>query len=80
MVHISDKELDKIALREKFLYSEFFWYVFSRIRTDTPYLYVFSPNVGKYRPEKPRIRTLFTQCRSFNSCDTEAVAQWCSKK
>ena len=32
------------------------------IRRDTEHLSVFSPNVGKYRPEKLRIRTLFTQC------------------
>ena len=31
------------------------------IRRDTPYLSVFSPNVGKYGPEKLQIRTLFTQ-------------------
>ena len=33
---------------------------------NTPYLSVFSPNVGKYKPEKLRKRTLFTQCK-FNS-------------
>ena len=27
------------------------------------YLSVFSPNAGKCRPEKLRIRTLFTHCR-----------------
>ena len=32
------------------------------IRRDTPYLSIFSPNTGKYGPEKLRIRTLFTQC------------------
>ena len=32
---------------------------------DTPYLSVFSPNAGKYGPEKLRIRTLFTQCLSL---------------
>ena len=34
------------------------------IRRDTPYLSVFrfSPNTGKYGPEKLRIRTLFTHC------------------
>ena len=31
-------------------------------RGDTEYLPVFSPNAGKYRPEKLRIRTLFMQC------------------
>ena len=39
--------------------AEFIWSVFSRIRTEygeiwsiSPYLSVFSPNAGKYRPEK----------------------------
>ena len=32
---------------------------------DTPYLSVFSPNAGKYGPEKLRIRKLFTQCGSW---------------
>ena len=36
-------------LHEKYPYSEFFWFVFSQ-------------NAGKYRPEKLRIRTLFTHC------------------
>ena len=31
-------------------------------RRDTLYLSVFSPNAGKYGPEKSRIWTLFTQC------------------
>ena len=30
----------------------FFWSVFSRIFPHTPYLSVFSPNAGKYGPEK----------------------------
>ena len=34
---------------------------FGLLRRDTPYLPVFSPNAGKRGPEKPRIRTLFTQ-------------------
>ena len=29
---------------------------------NTEYLSVFSPNAGKYGPEKLRERTLFTQC------------------
>ena len=36
------------------------------IRRDTPYLPVFSPNAGKYGPEKLRIRTLYTQCSTLN--------------
>ena len=32
------------------------------IRRDAPYLSVFSPKAGKYRPEKFRRRTLFAQC------------------
>ena len=31
------------------------------ILRDTEYFFVFSPNAGKYGPEKFRIRTLFTQ-------------------
>ena len=30
---------------------------------DTEYISLFSPNSGKDRPEKLRIRTIFTQCR-----------------
>ena len=42
---------------KSFQIRSFFWSVFSRIRTEYgvfsgPYLSVFSPNVGKYRPEK----------------------------
>ena len=36
------------------------------IQSDTEYLSVFSPNTGKYGPEKLRIRTLFTQ---YSLCD-----------
>ena len=36
------------------------------IRRDTPYLFVFSPNAGKYGPEKLQIPTLFTQCKVVN--------------
>ena len=32
-----------------------------QMRENTPYLSVFSPNMGKYGPEKLWIRTLFTQ-------------------
>ena len=32
------------------------------IRTDTPYLSIFSPNAGKYGAEKLQIQTLFTYC------------------
>ena len=42
------KIMRKRTLCEKYLYSEFFWSVFS-------------PNAGKYGPEKLRTWTLFTQ-------------------
>ena len=41
-------EPEKGTLRKKCPYLEFFWPIFS-------------PNEGKHGPEKPRIRTLFTQ-------------------
>ena len=37
------------------------------IRRDPEYLSVFSPNVGKYRPEKLQIRTLFTYWLVYQS-------------
>ena len=52
-------------LHEKCLYLEFFWSVFSRIRTEYGEIlsmFVFSPNAGKCGQEKFQIRTLFTQC------------------
>ena len=33
----------------------FFWSVFSRIRTEYGEILVFSPNVGKYEPEKKSV-------------------------
>ena len=53
-----------LTLLKKFRYSEFFWSVFSRIRTEygeIGYLSVLSPNARKYGPQKLRTRTLFTQ-------------------
>ena len=50
--------------RKKCLYSEFFWFVFSGIRTECGDLRsksIVRPNGGKYAPEKLRIWTLFTQ-------------------
>ena len=38
------------------------------MRNDTPYLYVFSPNGGKCRPEWLWIRTLFAQCSAPLCC------------
>ena len=37
------------------------------IRRDTEYLFAFSPNAGKYGPEKLLIRTLFTHCVSVEN-------------
>ena len=51
------------SLRKKCPYLEFFWSIFSCIRTeiDISYLVVFSSNVEKYGPEEFQIQTLFTQ-------------------
>ena len=51
-------------LSEKCPYQEYFWSLFSSIRTE--YLSVFCPNARKYGPEKFRIRTLFKQCMLFS--------------
>ena len=48
-------------------------YKFYNIHMETPMLEsLFSPNARKYRPEKLRIRTLFTQCKK---CYYERFAQ-----
>ena len=49
-----------------FLYSD--W-----IRRVTEYLFVFSPNTGKYGPEKFQLLTNFTQCYGLAKCFTIAV-------
>ena len=55
-----------LSLREKSPNTEFFLFRICLypdwIRRDTPYLSVFSPNTGKYGPEKSRIWTFFTHC------------------
>ena len=43
----NDQDFAENTLREKCPYSELFWSVFTRIRTE----YVFSPNAGKCGPE-----------------------------
>ena len=57
------------SLRKKYPYLEFFWSIFSCIRTKygkvRSNLSVFTLNAGKYELEKLRIRSLFTQCVSF---------------
>ena len=42
---------------------------------DAEYLSVFSPNVGKYRPENILIGTLFTQCKFSCFCVNHVF--WC---
>ena len=49
------------SLREKCLYSEFFRSVFSCIQTEYGEMRI-RQNTRKYKPEKLRMRTLFTQC------------------
>ena len=74
--NIGTKWVNKVlsALREKCPYSEFSWSYFPAFGLNTSYLSVFnanagkhgpafSLNAGKYRPEKLRLRTLFTQCK-----------------
>ena len=52
----------KVTLREKCPNTMFFWSLFSRIWSEYGDLLVFSPNAGKYGPEKLCIWTIFTQC------------------
>ena len=47
------------SLREKCPYLPFFWFVFSRIRTEC----IIQSKNAKSVPAKLRIRTLFTQCK-----------------
>ena len=49
------------TVREKCSYTEFFCPYFPAFGL---YLSIFSLNARKYRPEKLRIRTFFTQCHS----------------
>ena len=56
-----------LPLHENCPYSGFFWFAFSHMWTvygEILYISVFSPNVGKYGPEKLPIWTFFTQCTS----------------
>ena len=59
------RRMPNISLHEKYPNTEFFLIrIFLHsdwMRWDTPYLSVFSPNAGKYGPEKTRVWTLFTQ-------------------
>ena len=56
------------------------------IRRGTPYLCsIFSPNVGKYGPEKLRIRTIFTlwsilSCSVKPSLSLRSKTNWCQRK
>ena len=61
-------------LCEKCPYSEFFWSVFSRIRTEYGEIRRISPNVEKYGPDKLGIRTLFTQCTRWNNCQATLIS------
>ena len=54
----------------------FFWSVFSRIWTDTPYLSVFSPNTGKYGPEK----TPYLDTFHVVNVKTHALLDSCSQE
>ena len=47
-----------------------------RIRKNTPYVFVFSPNAKKYGPGKLRIRTLFMQCQLLWTNNWKTVPGW----
>ena len=52
---------DTLKINKQFYNFMIEWAVFRNILRHTPYLSVFSPNAGKYGPEKLRIWTFFTQ-------------------
>ena len=54
---------EKVSVFGVFLVRIFPYSDYSRI---TPYLSVFNPNAGNYKPEKLRIQTLFMKCQSFD--------------
>ena len=68
---ILNKKDSHWSLREKCMYSKFFWSVFSRIRTEYGEIRSISPYSVRLR-EKIWMRTLFTQCDvsllSYNAC------------
>ena len=67
----------KLTLREKCPYSEFFWSLFSLIRTEYRYLF-WSPTARKYGPEKLQIRTCFIQfIFSLKQSDSSIVIEDC---
>ena len=70
MQNFHRKYLDRLHSLKSVSIRSFFCPVFSCIRIKYRYfLYVFSPNTGKYEPKKLRIWKLFTQCRFFvNFC------------
>ena len=64
----------KITLRKKYPNTEFFLVsIFphsDKIRRDTPYLSIFSPNAGKYGPEKtPYLDNFHAVLVFHNECD-----------
>ena len=63
------------SLCKKCTYSELFWTLFSRIRTD---LSAFIPSAGKYRPEKLGIRRLLRSDYYFSkkSGTTSILERW----
>ena len=74
-----------MSLREVSVFGVFLVRIFPYsdwIRRDTPYLSLFSPNAGKYGPEKLWIRTLFTQCvfvKNSNNIDVWQTSQYVSQ-
>ena len=78
----SSREINWVHTAQKVsVFGDFLVCVFPHsdwIRRDTLHLPVFSPNTGKYVPEKHRIRIFFSKCQA-NSC-ASICTRYCTKQ
>ena len=77
-IRVSTGDLDFNTAQKVSVFGAFLVRIFPHsdwIRGDAEYLSVFSPNVGKYRPENILIGTLFTQCKFSCFCVNHVF--WC---
>ena len=63
-------------MHEKYLYSEFFWSVFSRFRTENGEILLIQSECGKYGPAKPNTDTF----QAVNDFDFYNILRLLSKR